>query len=191
MRIALITLAALAMIPVTALADDSKPDPKDSQPAKATSYVTPESVPYEGGKIPADAVIDKRPNLTLVGTGLGIAGTVYVASVITSIAACPPQSTCSATSGVGWLYLPLVGPFVTAAMAGSPGGAALAAFDGGLQVLGGVLALAGVLAPKKFVVWQDKSASLAIKPTANATPALVGEAKPSMSAGISFTLTHL
>lgn len=220
MRTVLITFAILALAPATAFADDAKsaphvvltidnptqpqtqtptPPPTQTQtqtrPPKAVpsnngGYVVPESVSYDGGKIPEGASLEKRPNMTLVATGLSILGVTYLSSVISAAASCPPQSACTATSGATWLYLPFAGPFITAAMATSTGGMALAAFDGGLQILGGALALAGVLAPKKFVVWQTKSASLKITTGTGAGP-LVSDAKPAMSAGLSLTLTHL
>ncbi len=197
--ITLSTLAALAFVPITARADDTAQpkaenppqQPEPQKEAKDSGYVVPQAVPYQGGKIPVGASIESRPNYTLIATGLSIAGAAYAASVITSIAACPPQSTCSSTSGAGWLYLPLVGPFITAAQKdASVGGAALAAFDGGVQILGAALAVAGVFAPKKFVIWQDKSASIKITPTVGGEPA-TGDARPAMSAGVSFTLTHM
>lgn len=168
-----------------------QPQPKAETPPQKpkNGYVVPESVPYEGGKLPEGAIVEKRANMTLVGTGVGIAGATYLVSVITALASCPPSSDCTSTKSAAWLYLPLAGPFITAATATSQGGAALAAFDGVVQVVGGAIALAGVLAPRKFVVWQDKTASLKITPTTGA-PAMA-DAKPAMSAGISLTLTHL
>ncbi len=168
--------------PVQPVPVQTPPPPPPATPKNTSGYVVPESGPYEGGKLPEGATIEKRPNLTLVGTGVGIAGGAYLISVITAAAACPPESACTATKSAAWLYLPFAGPFITAATATSEGGAALAAFDGVVQVVGGALALAGVLAPRKFVIWQDKTAALRI------APAAIGDAK---SAGLSLTLTHL
>lgn len=79
----------------------------------------------------------------------------YTASVISAISLCGPGSTCD--NGAGWLYLPLVGPFVAAASGNMSNGAkALAMFDGGIQILGAALAVTGFVAQKRFVVWQDK-----------------------------------
>jgi hypothetical protein len=138
-------------------------------------YVAPLSVAYQGGAIPAGSTIEKRPNIAFVATGVSILGTAYAASLITAIAQCGPGMACS--DGAGWLYLPIVGPFVTAAMARTTGGQAIAAFDGGVQTLGGALAITGFIAQKKFVVWQDEKqmASLAVTPNAG---------------GVSLTLTH-
>jgi hypothetical protein len=176
--------AALVLGPAAAFADDAAPPPPPPQTVQESApkggYVVPESVLYQGGKIPEGASLEKRPNLSLIGAGLGVFGAAYLPSVITAIVACGPQKDCSATGGAAWLYFPIVGPFITAAMSTSTGGAALAAFDGGLQVTGAALAVAGLIAQKKFVVWQDKSAKLSVTPNANAT-----------TAGISLTLTHL
>ena len=170
--------AALALVPATALADDEAPK---TDPAKPNAgYVVPESVPYQGGRIPEGATIEKRPNMALIGAGLGVFAAAYVPSVITAIAACGPQSTCNATGGAAWLYFPVVGPFITAAQSSSQGGMALAAFDGGIQLTGAAIAVAGLIAQKKIVVWQAKSASITVTPTAG----------PNV-AGLSLTLTHL
>ncbi len=200
----LVALALVTLVPATALADDDAapvktvirdrqveaqppPPPPPPQvvvvakpkPKPTNEYVTPTFIPYEGGKIPAEMTLTRRPNMTLIGAGLVVLGLSYVPSVFTAAIACPPQADCTATRGVAWLYLPVVGPFITAAMSTSPGGAALAAFDGALQVTGATLAIAGLVAQKKFVMWQDKSASLSVTPTAG------------NAAGVSLTLTHL
>ena len=203
---ALTALAFVLFVPATALADgdddvktvirdhvDAKPEVATPPPPPpppvvvvkappkpaAGGYVVPSFVPYEGGKLPADAKLTREPNMTLIGAGLTVLGLSYTPSVIAAAATCPPQSECKATPGAGWLYLPIVGPFVTAAMATSPGGAALAGFDGALQVTGAALAIAGLVAQKKLVMWQDKTTSLAVTPTAG------------NAAGVSLTLTHL
>lgn len=191
MRTSFALLAALALVPATAFADDDAPKPADSN-ADGTpkgGYVIPQSVQYEGGRIPEGATIEKRPNGVFLATGVSILGAAYAASVITAVAMCGPAMEC--TRGAGWLYLPVIGPFVSAAMAPTTGGQALAAFNGGIQVIGASLALAGFIAPKKFVVWQDKDkmASLKVTPDAGAAPAGDGN-KPAVSGGLTLTLTH-
>lgn len=168
--------AAFVLVPTAALADDEQPNAAKPN----AGYVVPETTPYQGGRIPEGATIEKRPNLTLIGAGIGVFAAAYVPSVITAIAACGPQSTCNSTGGAAWLYFPVVGPFITAAQSTSQGGMALAAFDGGIQLTGAAIAIAGLIAQKKVVVWQAKSASITVTPTAG----------PNV-AGLSLTLTHL
>ena len=145
----------------------------------ADGYVAPHFVPYRGGDIPKNAHIETKANLGLVGAGASIGGGVYFISLVYALSTCGAQMDCRA--GSGWLYVPIVGPFITAAQSPTSGGAALAAFDGSVQVLGAVLAVAGVVAPRKFVVWQDKTAAVTI------TPTMPGR----MGAGLALTLTHL
>ena len=179
MRTKLSLIAALvALVPATALADDELP--KTEVTKTAPGYIVPETTPYQGGRIPEGATIEKRPNLALIGAGIGVFAAAYVPSVITAIAACGPQSACGATGGAAWLYFPVVGPFITATQSTSQGGMALAAFDGGIQLTGAAIAIAGLIAQKKVVVWQAKSASITVTPTAG----------PNV-AGLSLTLTHL
>lgn len=184
MRISTALLATLALVPATALADE------DAQPHSG-GYVAPQSVAYEGGSIPEGSTIEKKPNLVFVGTGVGIFGAAYTASVISAISLCGPGSTCD--NGAGWLYLPLVGPFVAAASGNMSNGAkALAMFDGGIQILGAALAVTGFVAQKRFVVWQDKDSKTQLKvtPDAGAAPAS-DHNKAGFNAGVSVTLTHL
>jgi hypothetical protein len=180
----ILAIALFVLVPSAALADDEavttvihehveKPKPK-------TGYIAPELVAFEGGALPKDASLTRRPTWALVGAGLGVFGATYTASVIAAAVSCPPQGDCPATRSAAWLYLPIVGPFITAAQSTSTGGAALAAFDGTLQVTGAALAIAGLIAQKKFVMWQEKSTTLTVMPTAT-----------NAGAGFALTLTHL
>lgn len=182
--IALFTLCVLA--PVTALAQVADPGlPRldtDAPLDQHGGYVTPKMVPYEGGDIPSTAKLVSRPNGSLIGTGVGLLATSYAGSLIYALSTCGAQTDCR--GGSAWLYVPIVGPFITAATAPTSGGQALAAFDGGVQVLGAALAIAGVVMPKKFVMWQSRSASLTVTPTG-------GGGGGALNAGIGLTLIHL
>ncbi len=169
----------------------TQPKAEDADAQAKGGYVVPQSTPYQGGRIPRGASIEKRPNMALIEAGAAIFGSAYGLSLLTSALMCTPGSSCG-TSGVSaaWLYLPIVGPFIAASDAGTTGGSALAAFDGGVQLLGAAIALTGLLAPKKFVVWQDKTASIKLTPGSGASSSF-GDAKPVGVAGLSLTLTHM
>ena len=173
--------------PVARAASPSRPSdgaqPRQLRQATLANggYVVPQSVPYEGGAIPAFSHIEERPNTTLVRAGFGVLGAAYGVSLIYALSTCGAQMDCRA--GSAWLYVPVLGPFITAAQAPTTGGAALSAFDGGVQVLGAVLAVAGVAAPDKFVVWQGRTARLSLAPTSGASQGV--------SASLGVTLTHL
>jgi len=163
-----LVLAAVA-VPATALADDEQPVKADPN-----GYVAPHAVPYEGGAIPENAYIEKRANLAFIGAGVGIFSASYAGALIYALSTCSAQESCR--QGSGFLYIPIVGPFITMATAPTTGGAALAGFDGGVQVLGAALTLVGFLAPKKFVVWQSKSAAVSVMPTTMGAGASAGVA---------------
>ena len=131
----------------------------------SSGYVTPTIVPYEGGTIPSDASIVTKPNLGLLGSGIGLFAASYAGALIYALSTCSAQESCR--GGSSYLYIPFIGPFITAAANETPttGGRALAAFDGSVQVLGGVLAVASFVWPKKFVMWQGKTASVRVMPT--------------------------
>lgn len=205
MRTSLALLALLALVPSTALADDDVPAPpaQPAQPATpppvrvsaastSTGYVAPEIVPYEGGDIAADAKLITKPNFYVAGTGIALLSAAYFGSLMYGLATCTAQSDCR--PGSGFLYIPVIGPFITAAYAindpiPTSGGRALAAFAGGVQVLGVALTAAGFIWPRKFVMWQNKSTALSVTPTAG-TASAPGE-KSGFSAGFAVTVTNL
>jgi hypothetical protein len=144
-------------------------------------YVAPTLVPYEGGAIPNDAKIVSQPNLAVLGTGIGLFAASYGGALIYALSTCSAQETCR--PGSSWLYIPFIGPIMTAIDQGTPttGGRALAAFDGGVQIASGALAIASFVWPKKFVMWQSKTASVQV------TPTTLGAGT---SAGVAVTVTH-
>lgn len=172
--------ARLIVVPPSAAPRTAAPRAEaGDQPEDTSGYVVPHFVPYLGGRIPDYAHIETKPNLALLGSGSAILGTAYFISMAYALSTCGAQMDCR--SGSGWLYVPVVGPFVTAAQSQTTGGAALAAFDGSMQVLGAVLAIASVAAPRKFVVWQDKTTSISVAPTSSGPTA----------AGLAVTITNL
>ena len=182
-----------------ALADDAQPEAqpevkaevKPVTSATTTSatinapesggYVTPTIVPYEGGVIPRDAKLVMQPHLAVLGTGIALFATSYAGALIYALSTCSAQETCR--GGSSYLYIPFIGPFITAAVNETPttGGRALAAFDGGVQLLGGALSAAAFIWPRKFVMWQGKSAKVQVTPTTMGA---------GTSAGVAVTVTH-
>jgi hypothetical protein len=150
-----ILAAAAALVLVVA------PSARADDPPRG--YVVPHIVPYEGGEIPPAAHLETAPDMTYVGTGIAIAGAAYGFSLIYALSTCGAQMDCR--SGSAALYAPVVGPFITAAQAPTTGGAALSVFDGAVQSVGAALIVAGIIAPKRFVVWQDRKASVTVAPT--------------------------
>ncbi len=59
---------------------------------------------------------------------------MYGSSLLYAVATCGAQQECR--NGSAWLYVPVFGPFITAAQAPTTGGQALAAFDGAVQTIG-------------------------------------------------------
>ena len=150
---------------------------KSESDAAPQGYVTPHVAAYEGGKIPENAHIEERTNMGLVRAGAIVGGIFYGSSILYALGTCGAQMECR--SGSAWLYLPVLGPFITAAYAPTTGGAALSVFDGGVQALGAGLVLAGIVAPKKVVVWQDEKIAIRVAPV----PVAGG-------AGVALSLTH-
>jgi hypothetical protein len=134
-------------------------------------YSPPHVVPYQGGVIPPYAHLEDRPNKPLIQGGFGVAGSVYGLSVLYALGTCGAQMACR--EGSAWLYVPVVGPFVTATQAPTTGGQALSVFDGVLQVIGTVVAIAGLEMPRSVVVWQDRQ-DLAVRVKTDSVPGGVG-----------------
>jgi hypothetical protein len=143
-----------------------------------TGYSPPHVVNYTGGRVPEYAHLEQRTNTTLLTPGLWVAGVAYGLSVLYALSTCGAQTECR--SGSQWLYVPIVGPFITAAQAPTTGGEALSVFDGALQTMGAGLAVAAVLMPRSVVVWQDRDVAFRV------TPAVVPG-----GAGLSMTLTSM
>jgi len=187
MRTTLFVAIATLLAPAAAFADDApavQPSPAASavapppDVAPPTGYVPPKVVPYQGGAIPSYAQLETRPDGVFIATGVSILGASYAGALLYGLATCSAQETCR--QGSAFLYIPVVGPFITAANAPTSGGAALAAFDGGLQTLGLVLTATAFIKPRKFVIWQDKVGRVEVTPSA-----------PGAVAGLSLTLSHL
>jgi hypothetical protein len=195
MRTSIVLAAGVVLaFSTNALADDeAQPEPKpanvavatttttSAEPASVGGYVTPTVVPYEGGVIPNDAKIVTQPNLAFLGTGIGLFAASYGGALIYALSTCSAQETCR--PGSSWLYIPFIGPIMTAIDQGTPttGGRALAAFDGGIQLFGAALAAAAFVWPKKFVMWQGKTASVQVTPTTMGA---------GTSAGVAVTVTN-
>jgi hypothetical protein len=125
-------------------------------------YRRPHVVPYLGGEIPGNAHLESRPDWGLVKAGGWILGTTYVISLAYALETCGAQMSCRA--GSSFLYVPVAGPFFTAAQAPTTGGQALSVFDGVAQTVGAALLVAGFAFPDKFVVWQDRATAAAVTP---------------------------
>lgn len=100
--------------------------------------ISPRRVPYHGGEIPAGATVVTRGHNGLLAAGLSVFGGLYLTSVITAAASCSPgDSASSCRANTAWLYIPAIGPFLTAADPdASFGGRNLAIFDGVFQLAG-------------------------------------------------------
>jgi hypothetical protein len=161
------TAAIAASLALPAFADDAK-----------AGYSPPHVVDYAGGRVPEYAHLEERPNTKLIELGLAVVAAPYTLSVLYALGTCGAQMDCR--SGSQWLYIPVVGPFMTAAQAPTTGGQALSVFDGALQLIGAGLAVAGVMMPRSVVVWQDLATTLHVAP----------EVVPG-GAGLSVTMTSM
>ncbi len=171
------TPAASAATPTPAApAPTPAPVPAAEESSYYGHYRPPVVVSYEGGAIPRDSHIEERPSRGLIIGGLVTAGTVYAASLTYALSTCGAQQDCR--SGSDWLYVPVVGPFITSGKSPTSGGKALAAFDGALQLGGLVMAAVGLLVPQKVVVTPGR-ASLRVDPIS------VGSGM-----GVGVTMTH-
>jgi hypothetical protein len=151
---------ALTITLVTAITSLAAPAHADDE--ALTGYQPPHVVNYTGGLVPSYAHLETRANTKVIELGLASAGAVYALTVLYALGTCGAQMACR--SGSEWLYVPVVGPFMTAWQAPTSGGATLSVFDGTLQALGVGVAVAGVLLPRTVVVWQDPEVSVRITP---------------------------
>jgi hypothetical protein len=158
-------------------------------PAPAKPTISPRRIPYHGGEIPAGATVVTRGHNGLLAAGLSVFGGLYVISVITAAASCSPgDSASSCRSNTAWLYIPAIGPFLTAADANASfGGRNLAIFDGVFQ-LAGLAAAVGAYASSEQ--WLEFSGTAARSPASRSRWAVLPGA-PGAPAGVSLQINAL
>ncbi len=117
----------------------------------------PLEIPYTGGQVPRGGTLESRYSGWLTAGGVTL-GAMYGISVIYALAACPPgASSGSCASNSAWLYVPIVGPFATAADPNASfGGRNLAIFDGVLQTAATVAIIVSLVTPRQVVVMRPE-----------------------------------
>lgn len=138
--------------------------------------VTVRTEPYKGGPIPEGATLKTERSKGLLIAGGVTFGALYFGSVIYALAACPPgKEAGDCPSNSGWLYVPVIGPFATAADSNASfGGRNLAIFDGIFQLLGAGTFIYAMAASKEVLEFREpaapgqtrKSASIRVAPLA-------------------------
>ncbi len=127
-------------------------------PVKAA--ISPRRVPYRGGEIPAGARVITTGHNGLLAAGLSVFGGLYLISVITAAASCSPgASASSCRANTAWLYIPAIGPFLTAAdQNASFGGRNLAIFDGVFQLAGLAAAVGAYASSEQWLEFSGPTA---------------------------------
>ena len=157
------------------------------QQAPAKAPISPRRIPYHGREIPAGATVVTRGHNGLLAAGLSVFGGLYLISVITAAASCSPgDSASTCRSNTAWLYLPAIGPFLTAADPNASfGGRNLAIFDGVFQVAG-LAAAVGAYASSEQ--WLEFSGTTARRPAPGPRWAVLPGA-PRATAGATLQIT--
>jgi hypothetical protein len=129
-------------------------------PAPVKAAIPPRRVPYHGGEIPAGATVITKSHNGLLAAGLSVFGGLYAISVITAAASCTPgDSATSCRSNTAWLYIPAIGPFLTAAdQNASFGGRNLAIFDGVFQLAGLAAAVGAYASSEQWLEYSGPTA---------------------------------
>lgn len=146
----------------------------------------PRLVPYAGGPVPEGAkLVDKHANGWIVA-GASTFGALYVTSILYAAAACPPGAQANqCKANTAWLYVPAIGPFLTAAdPAASYGGRNLAVFDGVFQIAGIVAMIGGYASTERMLEYRE--GSRASGEHASARRWMVAPGAPGAATGLSF-----
>lgn len=156
-------------------------------PVPAKPVISPRRIPYHGGEIPAGATVITKGHNGLLAAGLSVFGGLYLISVITAAASCAPgDSAPSCRANTAWLYIPAIGPFLTAADANASfGGRNLAIFDGVFQ-LAGLAAAVGAHASSEQ--WLEFTGAAARSPAPGPRWAVLPGA-PGAPVGVSLQIT--
>lgn len=140
-------------------------------------------VPYHGEMIPLGMHVETRRSHGLLAAGAIVFGVSYLSSAF-SVAACTGMAI-SCNAGIGWLLVPVAGPFVASAFPQTGGLRAVFIADGVIQAAGIVL-LATAVATARTMLVDDPYTLRTPQPSWAFLP--IG---PSGSAGVSFSLTGL
>lgn len=139
---------------------------------------TTRTEPYTGGPIPEGATLKTERSKGLLIAGGVTFGALYFGSIVYALAACPPgKEAGDCPSNSGWLYVPVIGPFATAADSNASfGGRNLAIFDGVFQLLGAATFIYAMAASKEVLEFREparraaapsrKTASVRVSPIA-------------------------
>jgi hypothetical protein len=149
-----------------------------SYSAYPTRLRPPDSVPYDGGPVPAGYHLEKRPRRGLLIAGPIILGVPYVLGLAVASGGNFPNST-------GWLVVPGIGPWLTLALrhkssstcsdSSSRGDCAVdttlddatrtfLVIDGFMQTAGAVMIIGGIASPRE-VIARDFVGSLHFAPS--------------------------
>jgi hypothetical protein len=129
-------------------------------PAPVKQAIPPRRVPYHGGEIPAGATVVTKGHNGLLAAGISVFGGLYLISVITAAASCSPgDSASSCRSNTAFLYIPAIGPFLTAADSNASfGGRNLAIFDGVFQIAGLAAAVGAYASSEQWLEYSSPTA---------------------------------
>jgi hypothetical protein len=110
-------------------------------------------VEYRGGPIPPGATLEtQRPTGLLIAGGVGF-GAMYLLSVLNAASGSGFVS-CGTASGCDYLYVPIVGPFITMGTGSFSGGDMfLLGLDGVVQAGGVALFVIGMVAGRQVLVF--------------------------------------
>ena len=143
----------------------------------------PRPVPYEGGPIPEGTTLTRQYDKLLLGLGGGVLGGLWFLGTIDALMSCPPgKNADQCQSNTAWLYIPLAGPFLSAAdKSATYGGRNLALVDGFLQLGAAATLIVGLATPKPVLEVKSSARASAAAPSFQLMPSA-----PGALAGFSF-----
>jgi hypothetical protein len=146
-------------------------------------------IPYNGGPVPPGATVEDRPNIALIATGGAIFGASWLFSVFAATIGDAGCGSGCVNRAHDWLYLPAIGPFLTAATMSSTlsGLIPLLVFDGLVQSGGLTLLIIGVATHRRMLVYPGYGSTQTHSRLAQWS---LAPGAPGAPAGLSFSLTH-
>ncbi len=165
--VAAITLACFALTSTPLLAADVPP-PAPAYPSATGAY--PPGVAYPPGAYYAPVMrYETHPRYGLLGAGIAVLGTAYLAAVVVGSAWCYDSIGCHGgvriygageyeyVGGAGWpLFIPLIGPFIQAGYASADWIQSWLVIDGIAQFVGLGLIVAGAVTRVRVPIYGDR-----------------------------------
>ena len=143
-------------------------------------------VPYTGGPVPQGARLETQTNRGLIIGGTVMFSVTYSISLLVGMTCLSASSSSCGSTGLQWLMLPVVGPFITLAYQRTPEPTPILVLDGLVQGAGLAMLIVGATQGRQVLVIDE----YASRPRPRNVSWTLLPGAPGANAGLSLAVTH-